>query len=306
MSVYSVSVFCCSRRRRLTRICTSRSGSVISPTINGRLAVLERRRRIDQRHQRHVGRAHAAIGEIDAGRRLGGARRADQDDVGILQIVRRLSVVVRQGVVHGVDAVEIAFVELMLAARPLLALGMEVHGQHAHRLVEHADAGQLQAPAVIAHQVAQLGIDQRVEHGAAVALDRLHDLVHLALGAHQRPDMLLHEHALVLHKAGARHARYRLAGRVGHEMDVEVSVGHGLFYPTATRGETRDCARARRGQPDRSAGQRRFRTRTRPGPSISRPLRTGWEEYPANRESGGESPSNRHWPIHSGLGTPDQ
>src|SRR6185295_9636379 len=111
---------------------------------------------------------------------------------------------------------------------------------HAHRLVEHADAGQLQAPAVIAHQVAQFGIDQRVEHGAAVALDRLHDLVHLALGANQRPDMLLHEHALVLHKAGARDARYRLAGRVGYEMDMEVTVGHGLFYPTATRGETRD------------------------------------------------------------------
>ena len=42
------------------------------------------------------------------------------------------------------------------------------------------------------------------------------------------------------------------------------------------------------------------------GPSISRPLRTGWEEYPANRESGDESPSNRPWPIHSGLGTLDQ
>src|SRR5215216_4983221 len=40
--------------------------------------------------------------------------------------------------------------------------------------------------------------------------------------------------------------------------------------------------------------------------SILRPLRTGWEEYPANRESSDESLSNRHWPIHSRLGTPDQ
>src|SRR5688572_22738636 len=41
-------------------------------------------------------------------------------------------------------------------------------------------------------------------------------------------------------------------------------------------------------------------------PSIFHPLRTGWEEYPANRESRGESSSNRQWPIHSDLGTPDQ
>ena len=38
MSVYSVSVSRCRRRRRLTRICTSRSGSVIRPTTSGRLA----------------------------------------------------------------------------------------------------------------------------------------------------------------------------------------------------------------------------------------------------------------------------
>ena len=112
---------------------------------------------------------------------------------------------------HGVDAIEIAFVELMLAARPLLALGMEVHGQHTHRLVEHADARKLQAPAMIAHQVTQFRIDQRIEHGPAVAFDGLHDLVHLALGADQRPDVLLHEDALVLHEAGARHARHGFA-----------------------------------------------------------------------------------------------
>ena len=99
--------------------------------------------------------------------------------------MRRLPVIVRQRVVHGVDPVEIALVELMLAAGPLLALGMEMDGQHTHRLVEHADAGKLQAPAMIAHHIAQLGIDQRIEDGTAVALDRLHHLFHLRRGTYQ-------------------------------------------------------------------------------------------------------------------------
>src|SRR5439155_657744 len=86
----------------------------------------------------------------------------------------------------------------------------------------------------------QFGIDQRVEDRTAIALHGLHDLFHLAGRAHQRPDMLLHEHALILHEAGTGHARHRLTRRVGHEMDVEVSVGHGLSYPTVARGETRD------------------------------------------------------------------
>src|SRR5882724_11587548 len=115
--------------------------------------------------------------------------------------------------------------------------------------------------------------------------------------------MLLDEHALVLHEASARHARYRLAGRVGDKMDMELSVRHGLFYPTATPGEMQDWPRQcgdRRGSAPNGADS----GHDSPGPSIFRPLRTGWEEYPANRESGGESPSNRRRPIHSALGTP--
>ena len=171
------------------------------------------------------------------------ARRPDQDHVGIFQVVRRLPVIVRQRVVHRVDAVEIALVELMLPAGPLFALGMEVNRQHAHRLIEHADTGQLQAPAMIAHDVAQFLIDQGIEHGTAVAFDRLHDLVHLALGAHQRPDMLLHEDALILHEAGTGHARHRFTGGVGDEMDMKIATGHGPTYPTASSGETRDWRR---------------------------------------------------------------
>ena len=87
--------------------------------------------------------------------------------------MRRLPVIVRKRVVHRVDAIEIAVVELMLASWPLLAFRMEMHGQHAHHLVEDADTRQLQAPTMIPDAVPQFGIDQRIEDGTAVALDRL-------------------------------------------------------------------------------------------------------------------------------------
>ena len=207
--------------------------------------LLELRRRRYGGYQRHGGRAHTAVGEINAGRRLGGPRWADQDDVGILQVVRRLPVIMRQRVMHGIDSVEITFVELMLAARPLLALGMKMDGKHAHRLVENADAGQLQPAAMVADEIAQFLVDQRIKDGPAIALDRLHDLFHLPARSHQGPDMLLYEDALVLNQAGTRHAGHRFAGGVGHEMNVKIAVGHAVFYPTHGPGETRDWRQGR-------------------------------------------------------------
>src|SRR6185312_13093102 len=71
---------------------------------------------------------------------------------------------------------------------------------------------------------------------------RLHHFLHLARRANQRPDMLLHEDALVLHEAGPGDARHRLAGGVRDQMNVKIAVGHALFYPTEPPGETLHCS----------------------------------------------------------------
>ena len=42
----------------------------------------------DARHQRHIRSADAAVGEIDRGRRLGGARYADQNHIGLFPPVK--------------------------------------------------------------------------------------------------------------------------------------------------------------------------------------------------------------------------
>jgi hypothetical protein len=216
--------------------------------------------------------------------------------------VGRLAVVVRQGVVHGVDAVEITLVELMLAARPLLALGMEVHRQHAHRLVEHADAGELQLAAAVTHHVAQVGIDQGVEHRAAIALDLDHDLFHLALGAHQRPDMLLHEDAFILNQAGTGHARHGFAGGVGDEMDVEIAVGHGATYPTGPAGEIRDWPRQSGGKTD---GFPQAADSARDSPLASQPSSSPDKPGGMSCESGIRAgrPDSTAFAIHRQLGT---
>src|SRR5262252_3374608 len=52
------------------------------------------RRRFDARHQRQVRRLIAALGEIDAGGRLGGSGDAEDDDVGRIEILRQLTIVV--------------------------------------------------------------------------------------------------------------------------------------------------------------------------------------------------------------------
>ena len=130
----------CSRRRRLRRICTSRSGSVIRPTISGRVADLEFGRQRHLRHQRHVGRPDAAIGEIDAGRRLGGARCP----------TRITSASSRSCVDWPSSWARAKCMASMRSKYPrradaggpaMLALGMEMHGQHAHHLVEHPTQG---------------------------------------------------------------------------------------------------------------------------------------------------------------------
>ena len=92
-----------------------RSALATRPTTNARCGLGQRVRQLDTGHQRHVGGLVAALGEIDAGRRLRGARNAEHDDVGRVEILRQLAVVVRHGEVQRVDAPEIVGVEHVLA-----------------------------------------------------------------------------------------------------------------------------------------------------------------------------------------------
>src|SRR6185503_4013932 len=72
-------------------------GAGHQPNHEGRMRPRQRRRQLDARHQRQVGGLEAALRQVDAGGRLGGAGDTDQDDVGHAQVLRQLAVVMGHG-----------------------------------------------------------------------------------------------------------------------------------------------------------------------------------------------------------------
>src|SRR5262245_11315023 len=77
-------------------------------------ARLELRRQLHAWDERHIGGLVTAIGEIDAGRRLRGAADANQKNVGIVEILRQMAVVMQHGEVESLDAPEIIRIEHVL------------------------------------------------------------------------------------------------------------------------------------------------------------------------------------------------
>ena len=72
--------------------------------------------------------------------------------------------------------------------------------------------------------VASARIDQRVEHDAGRFLDLLQRLLGQRLRAHHRVDVLDRMAVLVLGGSRAPDGNQRLAGRVGHEMQMKITL----------------------------------------------------------------------------------
>ena len=68
------------------------------------------------RHQRHIGRAHTANGQIDASGRLGRTAGAGEDHFRIADGVQGLAVIMGDGEIEGINAFQIALIHLVLAA----------------------------------------------------------------------------------------------------------------------------------------------------------------------------------------------
>jgi hypothetical protein len=81
----------------------------------------------------------------------------------------------------------------------------------------------------------QLIIQQRVEHDAWRFLNLGQNAIELLLRADQRIDMFNRQHFGVLRGRRARNRGQRLAGRVGHEVKVEIAAStlrHGMGRAT--------------------------------------------------------------------------
>ena len=180
-------------------------------------------RHLDAGHQRNVAGLHAAIGEIDRGRRLRCARDADQHDIGLLQTFEMLAVIVQHGVVERIDALEIFGVESVLCADAMRGLGTEIGSQQLQDRPEDRKTRQAQLAAVLFEPLQQFIVEQRIENDARRFLDLRQHAIELLLGPHQRVDVLDRQYLGVLRGRRARDGGERLTGRVGHEVKVEIA-----------------------------------------------------------------------------------
>ena len=106
-----------------------------------RVEVEELARRVDARHQRHVARLVAALGQVHRERRLRGARDARQHDVGAVQRVQVRAVVVAHRELDRLDALEVLVREAVQQARLHARLGVQVLRDVRDQRAEQVDAG---------------------------------------------------------------------------------------------------------------------------------------------------------------------
>ena len=208
-------------RSRFMRICTSGSGLIVRPTTSGRRQRLELGRQRAVGHHRHVGDLDAAVGEVDRGRRLRGARDADQHHVGLLELPGALAVVVAEHEVHRLDAREIAGIHGVLAADLRPRLGAEQARERAEHAIQDRHAGRVERAAALLQRLAQIGRDQREDHHARQRLDHAQDLIDLRARAHERPDVLDRHHAVELGHPGPRDGGHGLAGRIRDQVQMQ-------------------------------------------------------------------------------------
>src|SRR6266513_3817905 len=198
-------------------------GIVCQPDNQRLLRTAELRRERDARHKRDVRRLDAAIGEIETGRRLRGARYADKTDIRIVDAPGRLSVIVVDCKGHRVDAREIFIVEQMLPAGDAMALPPEIGGERADHGIEHRDRLDLQLPAAFLQGLAQRVVDEREQDEPGIGLDPGDDPLDLTARPYHAPDMLDRLRIVELHEAGARHRMHCLAGRIRDEVKVKAA-----------------------------------------------------------------------------------
>ena len=125
----------------------------------------------DVRHDRDIGGLDAAIGEIDAGRGLRRAADAGQDHIGLIEIIRMLTIIMDHGEVERIDAAEIFGIERMLAGKLRPRLGIEILCKACNHRIEDGYAGNGELGASLLELRPKIGIDQGEENDARLGFD---------------------------------------------------------------------------------------------------------------------------------------
>src|SRR5262249_50302634 len=177
----------------------------------------------DPGHDRDVAGLHPAVRQIDRGWRLRRARYADKHDIGFLQILEMLAVVMQHRVVERIDALEIVGVERVLRTDAMRGLGAEIGLQELQDRPQDRQAGQAQLPAVIFEPLQKFLLEQFIENDPRRLLDLCQYTIKLLLGPHQRINVLHRRDLGVLRGRGPRDGGQRLTGCVRYEVEVEIA-----------------------------------------------------------------------------------
>src|SRR5665648_220132 len=108
----------------------------------GRLFQLGRQRHAG--HERYIGGFKAAIGEIDAGRGLRGAADAENNHVGVVEVLRQMSVVVDHGKVQCLDTAEIIGIAHVLSADHRRRRHAEIGFEHLQHMFQRRHVGNVE------------------------------------------------------------------------------------------------------------------------------------------------------------------
>ena len=191
----------------------------------GTLQCLERGGHRHAGHERYVGGLHAAIGQIDRGRRLGRAGYSHQNHLGMFQVLGVLTVVVEHGEIQRIDALEIFGIERVLGADAGRRFRSEVGLKQAQDRTEDIEIRHAEFPAFRLQPLQKLAIEQGVEHNPGRGFHLVQHSVELSLAADQRVNVLDRRHGDVLGGRRTGDRDQRLAGRIRNEMEVEIASG---------------------------------------------------------------------------------
>jgi len=137
------------------------------------------------------------------------------------------------GEVQRAHAVEIVVVQRVLGAHPAGQGRAEIARQGPDQRVQRPHLRHVQPPAALLQHVAQLGIDQGVQHDARLGLDLLEHPLELLGGADQGVDVLDRDDALEAGDHRLGHGVEGFARRVRDQVDVEIGrqpLGRGIRF----------------------------------------------------------------------------
>ena len=171
--------------------------------------------------QRDVGNLVAAIGEVDAGRRFRAARHAREENVGLFPFLPADPVVMRDGELDGLDAIEIGLVHRVLAAGPTMCFLAERLFQRFGHPVEDRHCGKTQLAASFFQARAGFRIDQREQHEARIALEFGQNPFEVLAAANHRPEMAHDVGILELRERRLGEHLERFTGGIGEQMEMD-------------------------------------------------------------------------------------